>query len=183
MNFLIPLVIFLQLLGNPNIEEIKTIEPESQVVKIQEIMPQYDLPIEERLQVYIYVESQLNNVPYELVLAMIQLESEFQIDLVCYNSKSNYDSGLMQVNSCRWPELKEQGYTDLLDPYQNVEIGVKIIGDLIERYGDETKDLQCYNQGENSAKKDWDNGIIGSVYTRKVLEYKNNYIKMKEKIN
>jgi soluble lytic murein transglycosylase-like protein len=89
----------------------------------------------------------------------------------------------MQVNSCRWPELQKQGYTDLLDPYQNVEIGVKIISDLLEQYGSETKALQAYNEGETAAKKDWDNGIIGSAYTRKVLEYKNKYIKMKEKLN
>ena len=110
------------------------------------------------------------------LLGMIQLESNFDANLVCHNSNKSVDRGYMQINSCREKELKNQGYTDLLDPYQNLEIGINIIADLLNRYEDEHIALSCYNKGENGFKKNYaDKGVYQTAYSQRVIEYKNNF--------
>ena len=128
-------------------------------------------------QVYIYLLCEEKGIEYELILGMIQLESNFDANLVCYNSNKSYDSGYLQINSCREKELKEQGYTDLLDPYQNLEIGINIIADLLNKYEDEVVALESYNKGERGYKKNYaDKGIYQTAYSKRVIEYKNNLL-------
>ena len=57
----------------------------------------------------------------------------------------------------------------MLNPYQNVFCGVKVIGSYIEIYGDYTKALMAYNMGNYGARKAWDNGITSTTYTDLVL--------------
>ena len=58
----------------------------------------------------------------------------------------------------------------MLNPYQNVFCGVKIIGSYIEKYEDLHKVLMAYNMGEYGAKKLWGDGYESSSYSRKILE-------------
>lgn len=140
-------------------------------------VPEYDIPLSAEIQKFIYFECQEKDVEYELVLGMIQLESNFDASLIDENDNKTYDQGLMQLNSCRNEELKKQGYTDLLDPYQNIDAGITIIADLLHRYEDEHIALTCYNAGENGAKtRFFSKGIYTSPYSRRVIEYKNKYL-------
>lgn len=146
------------------------------LVQTQNInIPQYNVPLSQEIQEFIYIECQNKDVEFELILGMIELESSFNADLVCKNDNGTQDRGLMQINSCRDKELTEQGYDNLLDPYQNIEVGITIIADLLHKYEDEHKALICYNMGESGGKRQFDKGVYTTAYSRKVIEYKNKY--------
>lgn len=140
------------------------------------IIPKYDIPMPLEHQVFAFLKCEELGVEYELVLGIIELESSFDASLVCSNSNGSVDRGYLQINSCREKELKKQGYTDLLDPYQNLEIGINIIADLLNRYEDEVVALESYNKGERGYKENYaDKGIYQTAYSQRVIEYKNNF--------
>ena len=106
----------------------------------------FDVPLSHSLQRYIYEICADENVPVTLVYAMIEHESQFNPEIV---SKTD-DYGLMQINEVNHTWLNEEyRCADMLDPYQNVFCGVKIIGEYVNRYdGDLTKALMAYNMGD-----------------------------------
>lgn len=125
----------------------------------------YDCPLSEELQDYIRRLCQENKLPMSLVIAMIDVESDFRPDLI---SQTN-DYGLMQINKCNHEWLaNDYGITDFLDPYQNVFCGITIISEHYHRYEDLDKALMAYNLGATGAKRLQNKGIYTTEYTRKV---------------
>lgn len=110
----------------------------------------FDVPLSHSLQRYIYEICADENVPVTLVYAMIEHESQFNPEIV---SKTD-DYGLMQINEVNHTWLNEEyRCADMLDPYQNVFCGVKIIGEYVNRYdGDLTKALMAYNMGHEAVQ-------------------------------
>lgn len=132
----------------------------------------YDVPLSHALQNYIYEICVDEEVPVSLVIAMIDHESKFNPEAV----SDTGDYGLMQINKINHDTLKEQYRTvDMLDPYQNVYCGIKMIGLYLKLYEDYTKALMAYNMGEYGAKKAWRNGINSTKYTNAVLELMSEY--------
>lgn len=126
----------------------------------------YNVPLSHRLQNFIYEMCEEEHVPMSLIIAMIDHESKFNPEIV---SKTN-DYGLMQINEVNHDRLAEQYQcADMLDPYQNVYCGIKVIGSYIETYGDYTKALMAYNMGNYGAKKAWENGITSTAYTDLIM--------------
>lgn len=120
----------------------------------------------EELQEFIYYICSGYHVDFALVLAVIKVESGFEIEAV---STTN-DYGLMQINQRNHNWLTEElGITDYLDPYQNIYAGVFILRMLFEKYNDVNKVLMAYNMGETGASRLWENGIYETDYTQKVL--------------
>jgi len=69
-------------------------------------------------------------------------------------------------------EWLEEDYrcADMLNPYQNVFCGVKIVSTYIDKYdGDLTKALMAYNMGNYGARTAWENGITSTSYTDSIL--------------
>ena len=98
----------------------------------------------------------------------------FQADVI---STTN-DYGLMQINQKNHEWLSNAvGVTDFLDPYQNIQAGIYILGTLFEKYDDPHKVLMAYNMGESGASKLWDQGIYQSKYSQRVIGYQETYIK------
>ena len=65
---------------------------------------------------------------------------------------------------------------DMLNPYQNVFCGIKIIAKYIEKYeGDYGKALMAYNMGDYGARKAWQNGVTITKYSTSVLELMQKY--------
>ena len=133
----------------------------------------FDVPLSHSLQNFIYEICADEKVPVALVMAMIEHESGFDPEVV----SDTADCGLMQINEINYEWLEEEyRCADMTNPYQNVFCGVKIIGQLIEKYeGDYGKALMCYNMGEYGAKKAWNNGIDSSSYSRKILNLYEKY--------
>lgn len=131
------------------------------------------VPLSQSLQRYIYEICADENVPVTLIYAMIEHESNFNPEVV---SKTE-DYGLMQINEVNHSWLNEEyRCADMLDPYQNVFCGVKIIGTYVSRYdGDLTKALMAYNMGDYGARKAWENGISTSTYASSILNLMEKY--------
>lgn len=127
----------------------------------------YDIPLSYSLQRYIYEICADEDVPVSLVLAMIEVESKFDPEAI----SDTDDYGLMQINEINHAELASQYRSaDMLNSYQNVYCGIKIIGSYLEKYGTYEKALMAYNMGEYGATKAWANGITSTVHTEMISE-------------
>lgn len=133
----------------------------------------FDVPLSHSLQRFIYEVCADENVPITLIYAMIEHESQFDPEII---SKTD-DYGLMQINAVNHTWLNEEyRCADMLDPYQNVFCGVKIIGSYVNRYdGDLTKALMAYNMGDYGARKAWENGVDKISYSTTILGLMENY--------
>lgn len=113
-----------------------------------------------------------NDIAFTLVMALIGYESEF--DKNAYSATG--DSGYMQINDCNIEEMKNRGFEDMFDTADNVGAGVSILRELYDTYGDETEQvLMAYNMGAGNASKLWDQGIVSSEYSRKIVAREREY--------
>jgi len=165
-------------------EPVKTTIPEIEFTleEEEEIIPEYDIPLDKDIQKYLYDKCKEYNVPYDLALGVIKVESNFNPSLIHKNSNGSRDYGLFQINTINHQWLSEElGITDFLNPYQNIDAGVYMLSQLLKKYDDEHIVLMSYNMGERAAKNLVDRGIYSSRYSRKVIEtkeeFKNNNIK------
>lgn len=84
-----------------------------------------DVPISDDLNKYIYDKAAAYGVPYEFVLAVIRLESNFNP-----NARSSTNCiGLMQLAA------RYNSDINLYDPYQNVNRGISILKDCYKKAG------------------------------------------------
>lgn len=154
-------------------EQEIVVNTEETTAEAQELTPKLDIPLSEELINYIWEMSKKYSIEYELILAVIAIESNFDIDA---KSKTS-DYGLMQINKVNHGWLKEQyGFTDFSDPYQNIEAGCIILKDCIDHMADYHQALMGYNMGQTRAKNLIKQGTYSSKYSRKVMakyyEYK-----------
>jgi hypothetical protein len=129
----------------------------------------YDVPIDIDLLDHILGLCADYEIPVELVLAVIEKESNFKADAV---SKAGA-IGLMQViPEHHEPRMKQLKCTDLFDPKKNITVGMDFLSELLEKYkGDKHKALTAYNHGEKGANdKFFSKGIYQTEYSSKVLE-------------
>lgn len=140
----------------------------------------YDIPLSQDLQIATQDVCLYRMLDYELVFAVMQVESNF--DEKAYNPISKC-IGLMQINPINIPELyKILRIQDLENPYDNIDSGVYLLQKCFKQSkGNINYALMIYNCGANKAKQLWDEGVTETDYTRKVLEAKEN-LKIKEKI-
>lgn len=146
-------------------------EPESyateqtDVIEEQDFEP-WDIPLSDNLQQHIHRLGEKYDVSYAMVIAMIDVESGFNSKAV----SSTNDYGLMQINA-----INHKENTDYLDPYDNVEQGIKALHRLAKKYNEADLVLMCWNCGETGAKKLWKQGIYSTEYSEKVIEKKLKY--------
>ena len=118
-------------------------EPEATVAESATVYP---LPLDEELQLFIIGLCEEHHIDPAVVFCMIHQESSFDASKI---GDSGEAYGLMQV----WPKwhgdrMKKLGCEDLLDPYQNVTVGIDYYAECLEKYdGDNAKALTAYNQG------------------------------------
>lgn len=138
-------------------------EPEAE----QEPELLYDVPMSDELQRYVREQAERQGVPFEIAIAVIERESSYQPDAV----SDTGDFGLMQINICnhRWL-YEELGITDVMDPEQNIEAGLYILGRAFQKYDDPDKALMAYNMGDSGMKSAWSKGQHSSKYSRAVIE-------------
>jgi soluble lytic murein transglycosylase-like protein len=94
----------------------------------------------------IYREARRNELPPELVAAMVQTESDFRPRLVSNKSAQ----GLMQIVPSTAALL---GVDDPFDPQKNIAAGTKYFRYLLNRFDDETMALAAYNAGEGNVAR------------------------------
>ena len=131
------------------------------LVKAAEMAKLYDVPLDAELQFHIIGLCEERGIDPAIVMAMIWKESRYHADSVGDGGNS---LGLMQVQP-RWhgKRMEKLGCDDLLDPHQNVVVGIDYLAESIRRYdGDVAKALVAYNAGHY-------NGTV-TAYAKSVLE-------------
>ena len=94
----------------------------------------------------IFREARKNDLPPELVAAMVHTESDFRPGLVSHKTAQ----GLMQIVPSTAALL---GVDDPFDPEKNIAAGTKYFRYLLDRFDDETMALAAYNAGEGNVAR------------------------------
>lgn len=130
----------------------------------------FDIPLEEDLQTYIFEASDEIGIDPAIVIAIIEKESNYDAGAVGDHGRS---LGLMQIQF-RWhtARMASLGCDDLLDPYQNVKVGIDILADLLEEGESIEWVLMAYNGGHTYANRLTSEGRV-SEYAAKVIEMTN----------
>ena len=136
------------------------------IIETVETKLYYDVPLDRELQDHIFAVCEKYDVNPALVISMIARESSFRANAMGDGGESY---GLMQIKK-KWhiARMEKLGVVDLLDPYQNVTVGIDYLAELL-RYGDSLEwALMCYNGGYAYADKRIANGNI-SDYAKEVI--------------
>lgn len=126
----------------------------------EEPMPEFfDVPLSEELQLHIFELCGQYGIDPAVIVAQIYRESTYNPDCIGDGGAS---FGLMQIQP-RWHSgrMERLGCTDLLDPFQNVTVGIDYLAECFGRYGDIACALTAYNQGSYK-------GVVNN-YARNVL--------------
>ncbi|HKR63043.1 MAG TPA: lytic transglycosylase domain-containing protein [Thermoanaerobaculia bacterium] len=94
----------------------------------------------------IYREAVKNDLPPELVAAMVHTESDFRPELVSHKSAQ----GLMQIIP---DTARDLGIANPFDPEENIAAGTKYFRYLLNRFESETIALAAYNAGEGNVER------------------------------
>lgn len=151
----------------PEVTEGPT-EPEPETIPVD--IPQvayYDIPLSKDLQNHIFQICESRNIDPSIALAMIFRESTYRDYLIGDNGNS---FGLMQIQP-RWHQARMDrlGCTNLLDPYQNVTVGLDLFGDLMSTGKGVEWALMAYNGGGTYADKKASQGVV-TDYAKSVLQ-------------
>ena len=163
--------------NSESIEEVLEVSVEESISESGVNTSEYylDIPLSNELQDYIYNLANENNIPFELIIALINVESNFNSTAI---SATN-DYGLCQINISNHGWLsRTYGVTDFLDPYQNVLCAVKMLnsyGITCNNTYEISKLLMCYNMGAGAANSYWNQGIYSTYYTVEVINMYNYY--------
>lgn len=137
----------------------------------------YDLPEQyadkgyfpEKMQIYTRCLCEQYDVPYALVLAIIEQESGYEFDKT---GDSGQSKGYMQIYE-KWhtDRMQNLGCTDLMNPYQNVRVGIDFLSYLLKKYGTIQDTLAAYNYGEKGAREYlWSNGVYVYSYNTAIMQ-------------
>ena len=136
----------------------------------------YDVPLDVDLQDHIMkiceqdkYNRDINPPHLELVLAIIEVESSYNADEV---GDDGLSFGLMQIQAgVHQDKINELGITNIMDPYQNIEVGIDILNDKLLTHNTLEEALTAYNAGDVGAEELYfSKGIIMSPYAEKVLK-------------
>lgn len=127
-----------------------------------------NIPLSLNQQRYIHKLCDKYNLDYELVLGLIDLESNFKMDAVNHNTNGTIDAGLFQVNSGNWDWMEDEleRKLNMYNFKDNVDSGMFILN----HYKDDNiyRHLTNYNRGMAGARN----------YYEKYLTYKSKYAKV-----
>lgn len=136
---------------------------------ISEPIKLVNLPIGRDVQKHIFDSCEEHDIDPIIVFAIIQKESRCTPNA---SGDSGRSSGLMQIQK-RWHSgrMQKLGCTDLMDPYQNVTVGIDILVELYKYNGRNRSTewvLMAYNAGAKYANDKVAAGEV-SDYARSVL--------------
>lgn len=135
-----------------------------------------NIPLSARFQKYIDGKCKSYGISTNVVMGCIRTESNFQTQIMGDNGKAY---GLMQVQK-QWHKarMKKVGATNLLDPYDNVAVGIDYLAELYKIYnGNWHKALMAYNGGHAYCKRRVRAGLVNSPYSRRVMGYAEDFKK------
>lgn len=114
----------------------------------------------DELQEYAWELCEEYGVPFALVHAMIELESGYRSTVISSGGAVGYMQIIPVYNRDRMASF---GYDNVMDAEANLTVGISLIGDLIQKYGDIEQALVVYNTGNAAVKT---NGYSRAVVAR-----------------
>ena len=140
-------------------EPTETEVPTEKVTEPTEAVLLYNVPLDQDLQLHIISEAEAHNIDPAIIMAMAFRETTYRTDVI---GDSGNSYGLLQIQPYWHRErMKKLGCDNLLDPYQNVIVGIDYLAENLNRYGSIEAALTAYNQGHY-------NGTVTS-YAKDVL--------------
>ena len=161
---------FISVQQNATNERIKALEISEGNYTTTTDKPLYlrDIPLSDELQQYTYETAEKYGVNYDLMLAIMQTESQFTNVI----SDNGEDVGLCQINAVNAEWLyNEHGIYNLMDEKQNIKACAIILNKLQGQFESENHVVMAYNLGAGKAEKYIRSGKM-TEYTNKVLTAK-----------
>ena len=127
-----------------------------------------NIPLSARFQRHIDEKCKSYGISTNVVMATIWKESNFDIDIMGDHGEAY---GLMQIQK-KWHKarMKKVGATDLLNCYDNVNVGIDYLAELYKIYnGNWHKTLMAYNGGHAYCKRRVKAGLKNSPYSRMIM--------------
>lgn len=126
-------------------ETFEVIEEEI-IFDVAEPVKYFDVPLSTELQDHIFALCEEHNIAPGIIIAMIERESNYKADAI---GDSGASLGLMQVQE-KWnrERMDRLGCHDLLNPFQNVTVGIDLVAELKGKNADLYWVLMSYNGGE-----------------------------------
>ena len=114
-----------------------------------EAMEFFPVPLDHEIQAFVIRSCEKLNMEPAVIIAMIEQESDFREDCVGDNGAS---FGLMQIQQ-KWhmERMDKLGVTDLMNPLQNVAVGIDYLAELLDRGNGLEWALAAYNAGATGA--------------------------------
>lgn len=174
----------IELPRTPSLEEKEAIKPKiyrvidriehpEELIAVKEIEVKelyYNVNLDKDLQKHIISLCEENGIDPSIIIAMAWVESGHRVNAI---GDSGNSLGLLQIMP-RWnyDRMKRLECNDLLDPYQNITVGVDILAEKLNKFGDISMALMAYNAGDAGANKHWfSKGIYTNTYSQKVMNY------------
>lgn len=112
-------------------------------------------------------------VSTELVLAVMQVESNYTPNLTHKNTNGTIDYGLMQINSSNHKWLQNKlGELDFLNEQDSILAGIYMLSLIAKESESDHEILMVYNMGRSTYNRLVSRGITSSAYSRRVLKIK-----------
>ena len=160
-------------------EAVSPAETEAEAVQTAEELPatlaaQVDLydpevPVSREIQTYMRTYCARYGVPYSLVLATAQVESNFNMDAV----GAVGEVGMMQLNpgpdGAYHAELQAATGLDPATPEGNVAGACWILAQYMAQFGEANQVAMCYNMGYTGALNARRSGVESTEYSRAVV--------------
>lgn len=146
--------------------ETEEVGKESDLVIETPAQKYFDVPLSTELQDYIFALCEEHNIAPGIIIAMIEQESNYKSDAIGDGGRSE---GLMQIQR-RWNQerMDRLGCQNLLDPYQNVTVGIDLVAERKAQNSDLMWVLMSYNGGIPYADEMFWNGKISDYAWRVV---------------
>lgn len=136
--------------NRPVVEQVKE-EEKVEVVKDGYFL--YDIiPLHGDLQLHAQKLCREHHVAFSFFIAMLESESSFATDA---KGDSGNSVGLMQINKPNWDRYGLNAFV----PEDNIEIGIRMMSEYIEKYQEFDMVVMCYKAGEGKALELREQGI------------------------
>jgi hypothetical protein len=146
-------------------------EPVVEDIIEEPLVTYYDVPLSQDLQNYIFKLCEERDIDPALVIAIIERESNYDASTI---GDSGDSLGLMQIQPKWHQERMSRLYcTDLLNPFENVCVGIDILDELLDSGNSIEWALMAYNGGCGYAYDKAASGEI-SEYATTVLHITQN---------
>lgn len=136
-------------------------------------------------QIYTYIVCKKYNVDYEMVFALIEKESKCNWNAI---SDDGMSYGYMQISK-KWHKdrMERLNCTDLINPYQNVVVGIDYLAEIQKSIQGIPEAIQpyyilaVYDCGQKGAKELWDKHAIKYTYNIEIMQRAKQLKEQKEK--